>query len=130
MSHLALVAVLLLLAVPTVGRVLSGSGAASEGIWTQMCTMAGLKLVKIIPGDLAPIGSQSTPDLGSGGDGSMPGSDCAYCPLLGAMVALALWIVFGLPAGARQDGVPRADSPLTAFRHPSGLGSRGPPIEL
>ncbi len=126
MSCLALVAMLLLSALPTLGRLSAGPGA-SDGMWAQICTMAGLKLVKLAPGDANPLDPPPAP---AGDGGAMPGPDCAYCPLLAAVVVLLLAIAFASPARAR--GIPaevRRRAPWK-FRHPNGLGSRGPPIAL
>ncbi|MBF6023530.1 DUF2946 family protein [Lysobacter niastensis] len=122
MSLLALAAMLLLLAVPTAGRVLASS-SDDGGTWAQICTMAGLKLVKIAPGDSNPLQPEQP------GNG-MPDGDCAYCPILGAMAALLVWVAFvllpstGSPLRPRREPLPRTT------RHPCGLGSRGPPIAL
>jgi hypothetical protein len=127
MSLLALAAMLLLLLVPTVGRVLSARSDASDGVWTQMCTMAGLKLVKLTPGDANPVGPDPAKPSPAGNGMA---DDCAYCPVLNALVALVLWAVFAFPAAPTRQ-LPPARAPLPRTRwHPSGLGSRGPPIAL
>lgn len=128
MNLLALVAMLLLLALPTAGRVLSGSSSGSEGVWAQMCTMAGLKLVKIAPGDANPLDSSPVPKSPAGG--AMSGEDCAYCPVLGGMAILLLCVFFAVPAAARRAPPPWRLIAPRAFLHPSGLGSRGPPVAL
>lgn len=121
MTLLALAAVLLLALVPTVGRLLSSADGAS-GVWAQMCTVAGLKLVKLAPGDAAP-----TTDPAPGGSGDPVKLDCAYCLLANSIVVLLLWIVFALPARvARVHSPPRTPIPCARW-HPCGLGSRGPP---
>lgn len=125
MNLLALVAMLLLLAVPTVGRVLAGS-SASDGVWAQMCTMAGLKLVKIAPGDANPL--DPTPKSPAGN--AMTGEDCAYCPVLAGMVLVLLCLAFVLPQASRASPPSWRTIAPRVFLHPSGLGSRGPPIFL
>lgn len=120
---MALVAMLLLLAVPTAGRALAGA-SSSDGVWTQMCTMAGLTLVKVPGGDIDPLAPKPAPP-GTG----MP-DDCAYCPVLGAMLVLLAWVALAfanVAATPRPTAHPRLPR---ARRHPSGLGSRGPPIAL
>ncbi|GAB3099652.1 DUF2946 family protein [Lysobacter terrae] len=121
MSLLALTAVLLLVLVPTVGRVLSASAdGARDGIWAQMCTLAGLKLVKIAPDD---AGSAAPKPIGGSGH-----ADCDYCPLLNAMAALVLWVVFAF-ARAADSVLPWRSPPARLVRrYPCGLGSRGPPL--
>lgn len=127
MSLLALAAMLLLLLMPTVGRLLAGvSGARDGGVWTQMCTMAGLKLVKVSAGDANPV-DPVTPKPG----GDLPMQDCAYCPVLNTLVALVLCVVFAFTAATRQRQAPPRRTPLPWARwHPCGLGSRGPPLAL
>lgn len=129
MSLLALAAMLLLLLMPTVGRLLAGaSGARDGGVWTQMCTMAGLKLVKVSAGDANPL-DPVLPKPQPGGD--LPMQDCAYCPLLNSLVALVLCVVFAFAPSARPRQVPtRRTPPPWARWHPCGLGSRGPPLAL
>ena len=121
MALLALAAMLLLLALPTVGRVLAGSSADAQGVWAQMCTMAGLKLVKIAP-DTSPIDPPAPKP--------MPGDDCAYCPVLGGLVLLLAWTLFAAPQQARTTSPSWRTLLPRTFEHPSGLGSRGPPIAL
>ena len=128
MGLLALSAMLLLLLMPTVGRLLAVvNGAADGGVWTQMCTMAGLKLVKIAPGDSNLI----DPITPKPGGGDLPMQDCAYCPVLNAMAALVLWVVFALaaPSASRRWTLHRPALPWARW-HPCGLGSRGPPLAL
>ena len=120
---------LLLLSLPTVGRVLAGASSDSSGTWAQICTMAGLKLVKIAPDggstSLVP-GSPDTPAPKH----LMPGEDCAYCPMLAGLAMLLVWTLFA-PLHSPQRALPASRrTPLRDFLHPSGLGSRGPPIAL
>lgn len=127
MNQLALVAMLLLLALPTVGRVLNAASPDAGGVWAQMCTMAGLKLVKIAPGDATPL---DPPAPKSPAGSMLAGEDCAYCPILGGMAVLVLYVLFGVPVVSHLAPIPwRLFAPRT-FAYPSGLGSRGPPIAL
>ena len=90
--------------------------------------MAGLKLVKLTPGDANPL-DPITPKPGSGGD--MPMQDCAYCPVLNTLAALVLCVVFALAPPARTQPWTAHRAPLPRARwHPCGLGSRGPPLAL
>lgn len=124
MTLLALAAMLLLLSLPTVGRVLSASSSDSQGAWAQMCTMAGLKLVKLAPG------GEANPLDGPTPKHDMPGEDCAYCPVLASLAMLLAWTHFA-PLHRPQHAVSRTrKAPLLDFQHPAGLGSRGPPIAL
>lgn len=120
MGRLALVAVLMLVLLPAIGRVL-GAASQSDGVWAQMCTMAGLQLVKIPLGNADPGAPRPS--------GDMP-MDCAYCPLLAALTMLVLWLVLAFPqlAGQRLAAFPSV--PRRGHGHPTGLGSRGPPVAL
>jgi hypothetical protein len=123
MTLLALAAMLLLLSLPTAGRLLAG-GAESQGAWAQMCTMAGLKLVKLTPG------GETNPIHAPAPKPAMPGEDCAYCPVLAGLAMLLVWALLA-PLQSPQRAVPRTRAtPRRDFLHPSGLGSRGPPIAL
>lgn len=129
MSLLALAAVLLLVLVPTVGRLLSAStSGADDGLWAQMCTMAGLKLVKLAPDAVNPLTPKPAPLPSGGDDASL--HDCAYCPLLNAVAVLVLWVVFAFPQIVVSLR-PWRRAPVRFSRgHPCGLGSRGPPLVL
>lgn len=121
MNLLALAAMLLLALLPTFGRLLqAGQGIAGDA-WTQMCTAAGMKLVK----SPFAIGQPDAPSPIP--DGSGMGADCAYCPLLGTLTAAVVALVLAVLAFAPV-ALPsrRGDSPRTRF-YPAGLGSRGPP---
>lgn len=56
--------------------------------------------------------------------------DCDYCPLLASLVALAFIALGVWSPGTRTFRLLRVGSAHLAFRHPSGLGSRGPPVTL
>lgn len=120
MSRLALVAVLMLVLLPATGRVL-GAASQSDGVWAQMCTMAGMQLVKIPLGGVDPGAPRPS--------GDMP-MDCAYCPLLAALTVLVLWVVLGFGQIAGQRLPAYFPMPRNGRGHPSGLGSRGPPVAL
>ena len=124
MTLLALVAMLLLLSLPTLGRVISTSASDAQGAWAQMCTMAGLKLVKLAPAsDASSLDAPAPKHV-------VPGEDCAYCPVLAGLALLLVWTLFASPLLVRRVLPPWRQTPLRAFAHPSGLGSRGPPIAL
>lgn len=141
MSLLALVAMLLLALVPTAGRLAGGlapaTGTFATDAWAQMCTMSGLKLVKIVAdaagdasGPVSPRPGRAPKPAGSGGGDGMQGPDCAYCPVLGAMVAMLAWVLLAFPQATARLLPLRLHGPARIFRYPSGLGSRGPPIFL
>jgi len=55
------------------------------------------------------------------------GPDCAYCPLLLSLLAAAAWLLWLRADAARTVLPPWPASTRRAFVHPCGLGSRGPP---
>lgn len=123
MGLLALLAMLLLVFMPVASRLMAASSDAAGSVWSQMCTTAGLKLVKLDLGDAGSKIPQPAGDLPMG-------DDCPYCPVLNAMASLALCIALVFPriVGAFH---PQRPLSLPAFRwHPCGLGSRGPPLAL
>jgi hypothetical protein len=114
MSRIGLAAALLLVMVPTVGRV---AHAAGDALHHQDAH--------------AQHDRASQARQGRGGDGerrpAIGDPECDYCPLLGSM-AVAAGVAFDVVH------VPRAAAPAIATQaprlrwwHPSGLGSRGPP---
>jgi hypothetical protein len=122
MTLLAIAAMLLLALLPTAGRLLSaGSEGPLGSAWAQMCTMSGLKLVKI-----APDGT-SNPAIPKPGSGDFGASDCAYCPLLNTLATSVLFVALALPMPALRSWPQRQFSQRAIRRHPCGLGSRGPP---
>ena len=83
MARMALVAVLLLALVPTLGRLAEQRTEGVGAYWAAICTMTGLKYVDLSQGGIAdqsPVPKPSQPD-------SHPGMDCDYCPLLAAVMA-------------------------------------------
>jgi hypothetical protein len=74
-ARLALVAMLLLAALPTLGRLAQHVGENDSTGWVAMCTSMGLKYVDIAP---------AAHDHGSKPAPAHPhdGMDCDYCPLL------------------------------------------------
>lgn len=123
MARLALAAVLLVSAMPTVSRWLESRAPELPATVLAMCTMEGLAMKPA--GLLDDAGKAPAPA------GTMPGDVCAYCPLLASLAPLLLAaLAILLPA------LPRALLP--AWRLPPssvppllrGLGARGPPILL
>lgn len=128
MSPLALVAMLLLVLVPTIGRLVSaGHDPSSVGVHhhTHMATAHAQLMSESGHGDAhAPMPRPT-------GGGMPMHEDCAYCPVLNSMVSLALWFVFALPIVTMPPySGRRALLPRIRRWHPCGLGSRGPPIAL
>ncbi|MBP6748566.1 MAG: hypothetical protein KA144_02920 [Xanthomonadaceae bacterium] len=122
-AALAVAAVWLLVAMPTLGRWAGAAGGAhraNDG-WVAVCTATGLRYLPVSAfsdGDLPP-----TPVPG-------PDEDCSYCPLLSVMVPAA---IPALPTTKTKPIGPPHHSPADATietPHPCGLGSRGPPPVL
>ncbi len=141
----ALMAALLLALLPATGRLLGAPSHAGESAGAAAIAQG------VVPGPrhAAHAGlathprPQPHPHSGTGHDGSVgapglpaapedqPGhrgdGDCDYCPLLASLVILPP------PQDAAGDGMrrrsrdPRATVSRIARRHPTGLGSRGPP---
>lgn len=120
MARLALVAMLLLACLPTLGRLASPS-AAGEGssVWAALCTMTGLKYVEVPASDPAPQPHKP-----------LHGEDCAYCPLLTAVAVFALWLALAWPCLSAASRSHAWSTPRLRSFHPCGLGSRGPPLAL
>lgn len=120
MSRIGLVAALLLAMVPTAGRV--AHAVADQAVHHQDAH--------------AHHGHATHAHHGNGshdGDGERRAAigdpDCDYCPLLGSM-ALATGVGFdfgSVPRAAAAAIAPQA--PRLRWWHPSGLGSRGPPLQ-
>jgi hypothetical protein len=126
MARLALLAILLLALVPTLGRLAQPRTAGSDAApsWAAMCTMRGLQPV-LLPvaahGAIQGNGEAPAAPLGSG-------VDCAYCPLLATTIPLAIAPV-SVPPAALPPTALCTSRASTAHpgSHPCGLGSRGPP---
>ncbi|GAB1407259.1 hypothetical protein MASR1M8_11780 [Thermomonas brevis] len=117
-SRIALLAMLLLAVLPTLGRLLQPP-AQSEPLLVAMCTTLGLE-TRALPSLLT--GSEqapATPDHA--------GEDCAYCPLLSTLAFVAAAIAIAFHA-SRPNVAITATFPPRQTRHPCGLGSRGPPL--
>ena len=115
MRALALAAVLLLALMPSVARLLSQRvDTGAHAGWVELCTMTGLKLVKLDP---------ATPDSGK----AEHGGDCDYCPLLHSLAAPGALPKLMLAAQKPQRS-PELRTPQQRPDMPAiGLGSRGPP---
>src|SRR5690554_2080812 len=120
MSRLALVAALLVMLVPTTGRLLAGA----EGTAVATATHHGMVIQAPEPAasDTAP----AMPDTPAPGHRE----DCAYCPLLASLLSQAGPAT--LPPHANRLAARFADADASPRRawHPTGLGSRGPPRPL
>lgn len=119
MTLLALAAMLLLALLPTFGRLAQAWQGAAADAWTQLCTVSGMKLVKL------PV-SFGHPDVPAPDHGGA-GADCDYCPLLGNLVATVAALLLVALGFAPPAPSPRRTAAPRRFPHPTGLGSRGPP---
>lgn len=123
MARLALAAVLLVSAMPTVSRWLESRAPELQATVLAMCTMDGLAMKPaslLIDAGKAPAPA-----------GAMPDDYCAYCPLLAALAPLVLAalaiLLPALPRALLPAWVPPALPVPPLLR---GLGARGPPIPL
>lgn len=123
MARLALAAVLLVSAMPTVSRWLESRAPELQATVLAMCTMDGLAMKPaslLIDAGKAPAPA-----------GAMPDEYCAYCPLLAALAPLVLAalaiLLPALPRALLPAWVPPASLVPPLLR---GLGARGPPIPL
>jgi hypothetical protein len=124
MARLALVAILLLALVPTLGRIAQARAAGAEAMpsWSVLCTMQGLRSVLLPATTPAHDPSGPWPPAPPGSD------DCAYCPLLATAIvpiAAALSVSPVAPPPVLCTSIPAV---MRSGPHPCGLGSRGPPL--
>lgn len=118
-ARLALLAILLLATLPTLGRLFQAGTPAPPLLTAAMCTTPGgaarTALDWLAAGEQAP----AQPDHVH--------QDCDYCPLLSALVfAAALLAGWFQSIRALVLGIDLP--PPRLARHPCGLGSRGPPL--
>lgn len=123
MTSLAILAMALLFAMPIASRLIASASGGAHAAWTQLCTATGLKLVKIgvesgTPGSESP--AAPVMDHAQG--------DCAYCPLAAGMAVLLLCLLLSLLATPQRGLRTWQGDIARAFLHPTGLGSRGPPL--
>lgn len=117
MGRIGLAAAMLLLTVPTAGRLLQASAPAGHGHVAHHDRHGGQQ-------------ARRSAHAGANGDRAGQGGlapDCDYCPLLASLVsaAQASYALAMAPAASAVAALPT--SPRLPWLHPSGLGSRGPP---
>jgi len=123
-------AALLLLVLPTTGRMLHASAADAPGSVAQHGAHRGSSTPQ--PGHHAHRGHAVRDGDESGGQAPHPrpatGPDCDYCPLLASLVATARvpFAPQAIPAASASLTLPA--TPRLPWLHPNGLGSRGPPL--
>ena len=124
-AQFALVAMLLLATLPTIGRLVQ-SNSGMQGTPTAICTVQGMKFVDL--GARFDLGSPAKP---MPGPMPHPGMDCDYCPILAAtLAAVAIVLLFPPPIWRTDPPTARRSLRNLGFLHPCGLGSRGPPLPL
>jgi hypothetical protein len=128
MHRLALAATFALLLVPSIGRMAqAGQGEALRDTWGAMCTAAGLVY------ETTPTAQAHHQGHHDHGTPAMPGAphhgsgDCDYCPLLQSMVVAKAPALVGIATLAPVAPAIVDSAAPPQFRHPTGLGSRGPP---
>ena len=132
MHRLALVATLALALVPTIGRVAKAGVEVDHGAMHPAVAAAPVVAPHAAHrehhahhamADAPPVAPAPTPaPMPHHGDG-----DCEYCPLLQGLVTPAPVAVVARDAAPPADVARRATPARIDFRHPNGLGSRGPP---
>lgn len=119
MGRVGLAAMLLLVLVPTTARVVHATAAGNVPAQAQGHAHAGHA------GAAAHVhhGGRERGDTRA----AIGDPDCDYCPLLASLVAATgfAFDVAHVPVGTAATAVPPA--PRLPWRHPAGLGSRGPP---
>lgn len=134
LSLLALIAVLLMMAMPVASRLVQAGGmsGSTPASWSQLCTVAGLKWVdlaapapaKLLKGALLNDAAPEKNPAAASHDG-----DCPYCPLAASLILLLVWLLLAAPGWVVRHG--QRPAPAQLHRgHPCGLGSRGPPLAV
>lgn len=123
MLRLALAAITLMVLVPSLGR-LAGTGPAT-GAAHAMHASGGHDAHK---GGHRTHHSHGTPTAPAAPQPvGIAHYDCGYCPLLASMVPSALAHIAWSTGHRNARMVVGAAEPRLPWRHPWGLGSRGPP---
>lgn len=131
-AALAFAAMLLLLVMPTTGRLLGVLSAGSYGMPHAMAVAGHAAMA--MPGHAAAITNAGAHESGHPAlpDGNRQHPDngtCPYCPLLTSMLALVLYVALlaATPAPQPARAARRLAYAATLLR---GLGARGPPVSL
>lgn len=124
-SRIGLAAVLLLVLVPTAGRVLQASAADAFASVAQDDGRGGHAWHGHHVAHGAGEGKRQAPR-----PQPLPadGPDCDYCPLLASMAGVAQPVFQLQPVGAVPASLSPRAAPRLRWLHPNGLGSRGPPL--
>ena len=118
--RLALAATMLMVLLPSMGR-LAGAGPATNPHTVHVGSHGG-------HAGHAAAGQAGAPAPATPHPGGSGQYDCGYCPLLASLVPpAAVAPSFGTPLHDRLFAL-SSHAPRVAWRHPWGLGSRGPPV--
>jgi len=127
-ARLALLAALLLAGVPTLGRLLTDTRtpalhpAPMAGAMAMPMGMHGMGQMAAVPRSYRPAPTVPPPA------GHVHDADCAYCPLLGAMLVAHQVLALDIPASGLPHYVDRQIASAPRQTRPRGTrGSRGPP---
>jgi hypothetical protein len=119
LAYLALLAMMVLAFAPSLSRWIVSHDAAPDTAWAEICTITGLKLVKV-----SDFGDSQIPQ-------PMPmGQDCALCLLASLVLPILLLIALIFPRRIEKIICDAGQLSPRKFLYPSGLGSRGPPVFL
>jgi hypothetical protein len=122
MHRLALAATFALLLVPALGRMAQAAHVEpARDAWGAMCTDGSLDLDPALAhaGHHGPAAPEAPPHHGAG--------DCDYCPLLQGLVSPVPPVFMPVARVATPNATSGDAVEHPRFRHPNGLGSRGPP---
>ena len=126
---------LLLVLVPTTGRVVHASAAAAaaadEGMHRQGMHGHGHGHAAHAANALHAHHAHHDGAGGPGGGDGRPAigdPDCDYCPLLASMLTAPGVALVALPLPGASAPAIAPEAPRLRWLHPFGLGSRGPPL--
>ena len=147
-THLALLAIVLLATLPTLGRVLSATSSTSPSVTRPqaMHHMPGMAhdmagMAQVDHGAMATMHAMHQRPAGDAKSPSPPHAardqhrdhgegDCDYCPLLHSLLASGDIALLAIGEAALPAPQLRMLSAALPWHYPSGLGSRGPPRTL
>ncbi|MBE2210810.1 MAG: DUF2946 family protein [Xanthomonadaceae bacterium] len=126
LHSLSLLAIVLLSTVPTLGRIAEARRVPdAAALATRFCGSVHTSIHRLVA--LWQQEDRLQRAAAQGGDAQHP--DCDYCPLLAALVSVALLLLALLRLDVARLGWV-AISICRLRWHPCGLGSRGPPLAL
>lgn len=121
--HLALVAIVLLATLPSLGRMLASPQQPALAAPMAMCTPQGLQQA---PGPASASPWDAGEDLPPPAGGSGQHHDCDYCPLLASLLLVAACLPAWLAPGI---AMPRQrPAHVVLAPRPTGRHARGPPL--